>query len=101
MVALTLPLPALQRFNTLYQQRLRAYVIHEQENTAIMAKIPNNQFAVCLAYNFFNFKPFEVIKQYLEEIYCKLLPGGVLIMTIKRIAFGVFCVSTVISRLVL
>jgi hypothetical protein len=75
--------PALQRFNTLYQQRLRAYVIHEQENTAIMAKIPNNQFAVCLAYNFFNFKPFEVIKQYLEEIYCKLLPGGVLIMTIN------------------
>jgi SAM-dependent methyltransferase len=33
------------------------------------------------AYNFFNFRPFEVLRQYLTEIYQKLRPGGILIMT--------------------
>jgi hypothetical protein len=32
-------------------------------------------------YNFFNHKPFELIKLYLTEIYQKLKPGGTLIMT--------------------
>jgi len=75
--------PALDQFNTMYQQRLRPYVIDEQEDTAVLAKIPDNQFGLCLAYNFFNFKPFEVVKQYLTEIYSKLAPGGVLMMTIN------------------
>jgi hypothetical protein len=75
--------PALDQFNTMYQQRLRPYVIDEQEDTDILAKIPDNQFGLCLAYNFFNFKPFEVVKQYLVEIYSKLAPGGVIMMTIN------------------
>jgi len=75
--------PALDQFNPMYQQRLRPYVIDEQEDTAVLAKIPDNQFGLCLAYNFFNFKPFEVVKQYLTEIYSKLAPGGVLMMTIN------------------
>jgi hypothetical protein len=32
-------------------------------------------------YNFFEFKPFEIIRKYLTEIYQKLKPGGTLIMT--------------------
>ena len=32
-------------------------------------------------YNYFNYRPFEIIKIYLNEIYEKLLPGGVLAMT--------------------
>ena len=75
--------PAMDQFNTAYQQRLRTYVIDEQEDTAILAKVPDNQFGLCLVYNFFNFKPFEVVKQYLVEIYSKLAPGGVLMMTIN------------------
>jgi hypothetical protein len=36
---------------------------------------------MCFAYNFFNHRTLEHIKQYLTEIYAKLKPGGVLIMT--------------------
>jgi hypothetical protein len=36
---------------------------------------------MCLVYNYFNYRPFEVIKRYLIEIYQKLKPGGILIMT--------------------
>jgi SAM-dependent methyltransferase len=73
--------PALNRFNEIYQKRLRPYVVTERGNEEILGKLPDGQFGVCLAYNYFNYRPFEVIKQYLTEIYQKLKPGGVLIMT--------------------
>ena len=34
-----------------------------------------------MAYNFFEFKPFEIMKRYFVEIFTKLKPGGVLAMT--------------------
>jgi len=73
--------PALSGFNELYQNRLRSYAVNESISEPILAKIPNNQFGVVFAYNFFEFKPFAIFKQYLTEIYQKLRPGGVLIMT--------------------
>ena len=74
-------LPTLGRFNELYQNRLRTYAIKESTTQPILDKIPNNQFGVVFAYNFFDFKPLDLLKQYLQEIYQKLRPGGVLIMT--------------------
>jgi len=73
--------PVMQKFTPEYRRRLRPYVITESEDHEILEKIPNGQFGFCFSYHFFNFKPFEIIKQYLEEIYQKLRPGGVLIMT--------------------
>ena len=73
--------PAMSQFNSLYQQRLRPYSINERNSNKILDKLPNNQFGIVLAYNFFNFKPFEIIRKYLAEIYQKLRPGGVLAMT--------------------
>ncbi len=75
--------PAMTQFPELYQQRLRPYTINEHDTHPILHKIPQGQFGICLVYNFFNFRPLEVIKQYLEEIYTKLKPGGTLIMTIN------------------
>ena len=75
--------PCLANYPEAYQRRLRPYVINERVASPILHKIPNNQFGACLVYNFFNFRPFEVIKRYLEEILQKLRPGGVLIMTIN------------------
>jgi hypothetical protein len=75
--------PALQQFPEAYQNRLRAYVVDERASGHFLAKIPNDQFGLCLIYNFFNFRPFEIIKQWLWEIQIKLRPGGVLIMTIN------------------
>lgn len=73
--------PAMSRFPVEYQKRLRPYVINELNNQHILEQIPNNQFGVCLVYNYFNFRPLEIIKQYLIEIYQKLKPGGTLLMT--------------------
>jgi hypothetical protein len=73
--------PAFDRFPEEYQRRLRLYTVKETIDTEILDKIPNNQFGICLVYNFFEFKPFEIIRSYLTEIYQKLKPGGTLIMT--------------------
>jgi len=73
--------PAMSQFNEQYQQRLRPYTINERNSDQILIKLPNDQFGLIFAYNFFNFRPFEIIRKYLAEIYQKLRPGGVLIMT--------------------
>lgn len=73
--------PVLTLYNEVYNNRLRTYTLHEQQNGMLLAKIPNNQMGLIMAYNFFNFRPFEVIRRYLEEILQKLRPGGTLLMT--------------------
>lgn len=73
--------PAMHRFNDLYLRRLRSYHVNEYASEPILGKIPQGQFGMCLAFNFFNFKPFEVMRRYLTEIHAKLKPGGALLMT--------------------
>jgi hypothetical protein len=73
--------PAMSLFSEQYQQRLRPYVIEETLSQDILYKIPNDQLGMCLVYNFFNFRPFEMIRKYLIEIYQNLRPGGILILT--------------------
>ena len=73
--------PALSKFNSQYQNRLRTYTVKEELDQDILGQLPNNQFALCFVYNYFNFRPFEILKKYLDEIYKKLTPGGVLVMT--------------------
>jgi SAM-dependent methyltransferase len=76
-----LDLVNLSNYNEIYQKRLRKYVIEESFNRDILEKIPNEQFGICLAYHYFDFRPIEMIEKYLIEIYQKLRPGGTLIMT--------------------
>ena len=73
--------PALSKFNSQYQNRLRTYTVKEDLDQDILGQLPDNQFALCFVYNYFNFRPFEILKKYLDEIYKKLTPGGVLVMT--------------------
>lgn len=73
--------PTKEKFNELYQSRLRYYAIRESSDQSMIDQLPNNQFGFCLAYNFFHYKPFEIMRAYLREIYDKLRPGGVLAMT--------------------
>ena len=73
--------PVLDQFNSVYRGRVRPYVIEESFEHPILDKLPDNQFGVCMVYNYFNYKPFEIIQKYIEEIYKKLAPGGTLIMT--------------------
>lgn len=73
--------PSTFEFPELYQRRLRRYIVDEYDTAPILERLPDNQFAVCFAYNFFNFKPIPVIEKYLTEIFVKLKPGGRLMMT--------------------
>lgn len=73
--------PCLEKFPKQYQNRLRPYVINDWSDAPLLGKIPDNQFGVCLAYNVFNYRPLEVLRRYFTEIYQKLRPGGVLLMT--------------------
>jgi hypothetical protein len=73
--------PAFDRFPEEYQRRLRLYTVREDVDQEILDKIPAGQIGFCLVYNFFEFKPFEIVRKYLTEIYQKLKPGGTLIMT--------------------
>lgn len=74
--------PCTLEFPEQYQRRLRPYTVDERDDLApILGQMPDNQFAMCLAYNFFNFKPMPVIERWLSEIYNKLRPGGRLMMT--------------------
>jgi SAM-dependent methyltransferase len=76
--------PAVLRFNDQYQRRLRTYVFHESTDVPIFDFIPNAQLGICLVWNFFNYKPIEVIEIYLKELYNKLKPGGTLAMTFNN-----------------
>ena len=73
--------PAKQLFTPLYQNRLRYYVIKESATEPMLSQLPQDQFGFCLAYNFFHYKPFEIMRGYLTEIYQKLRPGGVVGIT--------------------
>ena len=73
--------PSIAHFNDLYKSRLRLYYIEETFDQPLLQKLPNGQFGFCLVYNYFNYRPFELIKKYLVELYEKLRPGGVLAIT--------------------
>jgi hypothetical protein len=73
--------PAMSQFNEIYQNRLRPYVIREDQEQDILWQLPNTQFGLVLAWNYFNHRPFEIVRRYLIELYKKMRPGGMLLMT--------------------
>lgn len=73
--------PALNRFNSEYQRRLRPYIVREEESGKTSCDLPLGQIGYCLAYNFFNYKPLEVTQHYLEMLFHLFAPGGVLHLT--------------------
>ena len=68
--------PATVQFPAEYQRRLRCYVIDEFNNQPIFEKLPQQQFGFVYGFDYFIFRPLEVIKQYLLEIFDLLRPGG-------------------------
>jgi SAM-dependent methyltransferase len=73
--------PAVRSFTPDYQRRLRQYVVNDYVPRAILNEIPGGQFGVIFAYNYFNYRPMEVVRRYIQEIASKLRPGGTFIMT--------------------
>jgi hypothetical protein len=72
---------AISPFTQEYQRRLRPYVINDWKDAEIFTALPTNQFGLVFAYNYFNWKPIEMIEKFMAEIYQKLRPGGALVFT--------------------
>jgi hypothetical protein len=73
--------PAMDQFNEVYRNRVRQYISNDITSDVYLEKIPEGQIGFCVAYMYFDYKPFEVIKQYFKEIFQKLKSGGVLAFT--------------------
>ena len=73
--------PAVESFTPEYQRRLRQYVVDDRQDGAILAELPQGQFGLVFAYNYFNFRPIELIRRYLNELFAVMRSGGTLIMT--------------------
>jgi SAM-dependent methyltransferase len=73
--------PVTSLFTPEYQRRLRYYVINEYTQQDIFQNLPVQQFGVVYALRYFEFKPWEVLQQYLNEIFELLRPGGSLLFS--------------------
>lgn len=73
--------PVTELFTPEYQRRLRYYVIDEYTQQDIFWNLPAQQFGVVYAFRYFEFKPWEVLQQYLDEIFELLRPGGSLLFS--------------------
>lgn len=74
-------IPSVESFTPEYQRRLRQYVINDRQDGPILSELPQNQFGLVFAYNYFNFRPIELIRRYLTELFGVMRPGATLIMT--------------------
>lgn len=75
--------PAMSKFTEQYQRRLRPYFINDTDADPLH-ELPSCQFGFVFAYNFFNYKPIEIIERYLNAFYAKLRPGGVVVFTFNN-----------------
>ena len=73
--------PVTSLFTPEYQRRLRYYVIDEYTQQNIFCNLPVQQFGLVYAFRYFEFKPWEVLQQYLDEIFALLRPGGSLLFS--------------------
>jgi hypothetical protein len=68
--------PATTQYPPEYQRRLRCYVIDEFANRPIFETLPQQQFGFVYSFDYFNFRPLEIIKKYLLEVFGLLRTGG-------------------------
>jgi len=68
-------------FGAQYQRRLCRYVIEEYSEDPAFINLPIGQFGLIYAFHFFEYRPWPVLQQYLNECFQLLRPGGVLAFT--------------------
>ena len=66
-----------------YQRRLCKYVFRESHEQ-MFGQLPVSQFGLVYAAFFLNFRPIEMIKQYLAEVLGLLRPGGYFVFTFNN-----------------
>jgi SAM-dependent methyltransferase len=69
---------AIQQFPSVYQGRVRKYLINDFFN---IKNLPKNQFGFIFSYNFFNYLSIDSVKQLLIQSFEWLKPGGSIVFT--------------------
>lgn len=73
--------PAVTNLPLLTQQRLCRYTVSEIPSLGITPVLPAEQFGVSLIYFYFNFRPLEIIYQWLNELWRITRPSGRVLFT--------------------
>jgi hypothetical protein len=68
--------PTVEKFPPPYNNRLRLYECIEDDS--LLTQIPNNQYNLIVVWNFFNYRPLDLVVRYIKLFETKLRPGGVL-----------------------
>lgn len=71
----------LSQFTPEYQRRLRPYLIPDEHQPEDLSMLPQNQFGFVASINVFEYFAFDKIRNYLEEVWKILRPGGVFLFT--------------------
>jgi SAM-dependent methyltransferase len=74
-----------QRWKPEFQSRLRYSTVRKE--APYFKDLPENQFGLIVATDYFNYLPLEVMKDYLNEIFDLLRPGGVFVFTYNNCEF--------------
>jgi hypothetical protein len=75
--------PTVSKLTPEYQRRIRRYIIH-RDQIPHMPSLPQGQIGFVFAWNFFNYTPIEVMKEYFQEIWQILRPGGSCLFTFNN-----------------
>jgi SAM-dependent methyltransferase len=67
---------ATSKFTPEYQKRIRKYRIKEYLGLPLFQHLPKNQFGFVYSFFYFEFKPWEILQQYLLEVFDLLRDGG-------------------------
>jgi len=73
-------IPSMSNLTTEYQRRVRKYIINRDQSPHL-PNLPQNQMGFVFAWNFFNYTPIEAMKEYFQEIWDLLKPGGACLFT--------------------
>lgn len=75
----------IDHFSPQYQRRVRKIIVTESmDQPMLLHGVPKNQIAFALVFNYFHYKPFEIIRKFLSEFYEILRPGGTLAFTFNN-----------------
>lgn len=69
-----------KKWHPAYQRRLRYYLFEEALDKSLH-HLPDNQFGLILGVDYFNFKPLNILENFLKQGFEKLRPGGMFIFT--------------------
>ena len=73
-------------WNRIFQKRVRYYELNDDDN-APLDVFPHNQIGFIGSWNWFNYKPYDVIQRYLNSAHTVLRPGGTMIFTYNNCSY--------------